>query len=238
AQRDAPGQPEDLVHQVDLVGLAAEQERAPGTFDDRHLIPREEPADDGRIERPALLEPVDRQLAADGGAAAAGGQAASRVVTCPSVAGTRARAPGGKSPSLPTSSLVPFSSRTQRAGANRRAKTAIRGVSSSSSLARACGSGTAPCSTDRPLPKISGGPGPGAGRAWNNTIRSARAIPPAGHAVTGQRSAAATLNRCRASASTPTCPPAITRAAASPSRPATSARCPAMTDRSCGARPW
>jgi hypothetical protein len=37
---------------------------------------------------------------------------------------------------------VPFSRRTQRAGANLRAKTAIRGASSSSILAWACGSGT------------------------------------------------------------------------------------------------
>jgi hypothetical protein len=57
-----------------------------------------------------------------------------------------------RSPSSSMSTRVPCSSRTQRAGANLRAKTAIRGVSPSSSLALACGSATTSRSTDRPAP--------------------------------------------------------------------------------------
>jgi len=115
----------------------------------KKLEPRQETIDDSRIKWPALPEPVDGELAADR-RAGDGSQADSREVTRPSSASTRV--PGGQVPSLSVSTRVPFSRRIQRAGANLRAKTAIRGASSSSSLARACGSGTMLRSTPSPLP--------------------------------------------------------------------------------------
>jgi hypothetical protein len=58
-QRHALGQPKDLVHQVDLAGLAPVEEGAPGALDNRYLLPREEAVNDGRLDGPALPEPVD-----------------------------------------------------------------------------------------------------------------------------------------------------------------------------------
>jgi hypothetical protein len=148
-QRNALGQPEDPVDEANLVDLAAVDKCAAGALDDGYLVSRQETIDDSRLKRPALPEPVDGELAADR-RAADGNQADSREVTRPSSASTRV--PGGQVPSLSVSTRVPFSRRIQRAGANLRAKTAIRGASSSSNLARACGSGTTLRSTLRPLP--------------------------------------------------------------------------------------
>ena len=87
AQRDAAGQSEDLMHQVNVIGLAAEQERAPGPLDDGNLVPGQETVDNGGVDRPSLPEPVDGELA-PGGRPADGVQAASSVVTWPSSAST------------------------------------------------------------------------------------------------------------------------------------------------------
>ena len=52
AQREALGQPDDPLHDVHLVGLAAEQERAAAALDDGDLVPGEE-AVDRRVRRAA-----------------------------------------------------------------------------------------------------------------------------------------------------------------------------------------
>jgi hypothetical protein len=148
-QRNALGQPEDPVDEANLIGLAAVEKGTAGTLDDGYLVSGQETVDGSRLKWPALPEPVDGELTADR-RAADGSQADSRVVTRPSSASTRV--PGGQVPSLSVSTRVPFSRRIQRAGANLRAKTAIRDASSSSSLARACGSGTTLRRTLRPLP--------------------------------------------------------------------------------------
>src|SRR6202044_1096785 len=151
AQRQVIRQPEDPVDEEDLVGLAAVQERAAVTLDDGHLVPRQEAIGHGSVERPPVPEPVDGQLVADGRPPDRG-HAASSAVTWPSPASTRV--PGGQllALSLSNSIRVPASSRTQRPGPNRCAKTAIRGASSSSIRARACGSSTTSRSTLSPLP--------------------------------------------------------------------------------------
>ena len=64
-KRQPVGQPEDPLHQVHLVSLAAEQERAASTLHDRHLVTRQEPVDGGCVERLAVLQPVDREPAGD-----------------------------------------------------------------------------------------------------------------------------------------------------------------------------
>ena len=76
--------------------------------------------------------------------------AASRAVAWPSAASTRV--PGGHPPSPPSSIRVPWSSSTQRAGANLRANTSIRAASSSRSRDLACGSSTTSRSTLSPAP--------------------------------------------------------------------------------------
>ena len=88
AHRHLLGQPDHALHEQHLVGVAAVQERAAGPLDDRHLVARQEPVDGLRVQRLAVPEPVDRQLALRGG----GGHAASSVAMCPSRSSTRASA--------------------------------------------------------------------------------------------------------------------------------------------------
>ena len=59
AQPQVVGQPEDPVDEEHLVGLAPVQERAAGPLDDGDLMPRQEAVDGGRVERPAVAQPVD-----------------------------------------------------------------------------------------------------------------------------------------------------------------------------------
>ena len=64
-KRQPVGQPEDPLHQVNLVSLATEQEGAASTLHDRHLVTRQEPVDGCSVERLAVLQPVDREPAGD-----------------------------------------------------------------------------------------------------------------------------------------------------------------------------
>src|SRR5690348_9599068 len=234
AQRQVVGQPERAVHDEHRVGLAAEQERAPRALHDRDLVPGQEPVDGDRQQRPPVPQPVDRQLPARRPPRHRPHAAphAATTVTWPSSPSTRV--PGGQLPLPSVSTRAPGSSSTQRSGANLLATTAIRGASSSRRRARACGKTTAPRTRLSPLPCTSGNPGPCGARSPNSTIRSASAIAPADHAMTGDRITAATLNRCSTCASTSTRPPASTTAAAPDSSASTAARCSAIAGRSCG----
>ena len=49
AQRQPVGQPDDAVHEVHGVGVAAPQERAPVALHDRHLVAGQEPVDGGGV---------------------------------------------------------------------------------------------------------------------------------------------------------------------------------------------
>src|SRR5579859_2540530 len=238
AHRQVVRQPEDPVHHERLVRLAPEQERAARPLDDRHVVagqePGHEPVHGAGVQRPPLPQPVDRQLAPRGHDRRGTHAASPSAETCPSKPSTRA--PAGKPPLEATSTRVPASKGTHTAGAKRRANTAIRGASSSSSRALACGSRTTSRTRLSPLPYTSACPGPCADLSPNSTIRSAIAIAPADHAMTAADggSEAATLNRCSTSASSSLNDPATTTAAAPSSKEATEARCAAITGRSCG----
>ena len=68
---DPVRQPDDPLHEVHLVGLAAPQERAPVALDDRHLVAGRGTGRRRRRQRPALPQPVDRERALSAGRSAA-----------------------------------------------------------------------------------------------------------------------------------------------------------------------